>query len=66
MANPLLQQESSLPAFDSIGPAHVEPAIREVLEDNRQTLERLLDAGAAGWDGLVAPIERMQHRLART
>ncbi|HEX9772495.1 MAG TPA: M3 family metallopeptidase, partial [Steroidobacteraceae bacterium] len=25
----------------------------------------LLGAGAEGWDGLVAPIERMHHRLAR-
>ena len=29
-------------------------------------MQELLDSGAAGWDGIVVPIERMQHRLART
>jgi oligopeptidase A len=62
--NPLLAQ-TQLPAFGSIRPEHVEPAIREILADNRRLLAALLEAGAAGWDGIVAPIERMQHRLAR-
>ncbi len=37
-----------------------------MLEENRRGLQELLDAGAEGWDGIVVPIERMQHRLART
>lgn len=65
MDNSLLH-DAPLPAFRSIRPEHVEPAIRQVLDDNRRRLEELLDAGATGWDGIVAPIERMQHRLART
>jgi oligopeptidase A len=65
MDNPLLR-DAPLPAFAAIRPEHVEPAIREVLDENRRRLESLLDGGAAGWDGVVAPIERMQHRLART
>jgi oligopeptidase A len=65
MNNPLLH-DAPLPAFASIRAEHVETAIRQVLEDNRQRLQALLDSGASGWDGLVAPIERMQHRLART
>jgi oligopeptidase A len=65
MDNPLLR-DAPLPAFQSIRPGHVEPAIRQVLDDNRRQLEALLDSGATGWDGIVAPIERMQHRLART
>ncbi|HEX9207336.1 MAG TPA: M3 family metallopeptidase [Steroidobacteraceae bacterium] len=65
MDNPLLH-DAPLPAFQSIRPEHVEPAIRQVLDDNRRRLEALLDSGATGWDGIVAPIERMQHRLART
>ena len=64
MANPLLT-DAPLPLFPSIEPAHAEPAIRELLDANRRELQRLLDAGAAGWSGLVAPIERMHHRLAR-
>jgi oligopeptidase A len=65
MDNPLLQ-DATLPAFASIRPEHVEPAVRTVLDENRTRIAQLLDSGATGWDGIVAPIERMQHRLART
>ena len=65
MDNPLLH-DASLPAFLSIRPEHVEPAIRQVLDENRHDLQQLLGSGASGWDGIVVPIERMQHRLART
>ncbi|HET9693331.1 MAG TPA: hypothetical protein VFP48_03025, partial [Steroidobacteraceae bacterium] len=65
MNNPLLQ-EASLPAFGAIRAEHVEPAIRGVLDENRRRLQALLDSGASGWDGIVTPVERMQHRLART
>jgi len=65
MDNPLLH-DASLPAFLSIRPQHVEPAVRHVLDENRRGLQQLLESGASGWDGIVVPIERMQHRLART
>jgi oligopeptidase A len=65
MDNPLLQ-EAALPAFAAIRAHHVEPAVRRVLEQNRGQLQALTDSGASGWDGIVAPVERMQHRLART
>ena len=64
MDNPLLQ-DAPLPSFHAIRAEHVEPAIRQVLDENRRRLQELLDSGATGWDGIVAPIERMQHRLAR-
>jgi oligopeptidase A len=64
MSNPLLA-DTSLPQFSKIESDHVEPAIRQLLDANRQTLAALLAGGAEGWDGLVAPIERMHHRLAR-
>jgi oligopeptidase A len=66
MDNPLLQHDTPLPAFASIQPEHVEPAIRAVLDENRRTIGELLASDAAGWDAIIAPIERMQHRLART
>jgi oligopeptidase A len=65
MDNPLLR-DTHLPAFGSICAEHVEPAVRQVLDDNRHRLEELLASGATGWDGIVTPVERMQHRLART
>ncbi|NJD31559.1 MAG: M3 family metallopeptidase [Gammaproteobacteria bacterium] len=64
MTNPLLT-DSPLPRFSAIEAGHVEPAIHELLDGNRRQLAALLDDGAEGWDGLVAPIERMHHRLAR-
>jgi oligopeptidase A len=64
MSNPLLS-EAPLPEFPAITPAHVEPAIRGLLDANRRKLAALLKSGAAGWEGLVAPIERMHHRLSR-
>jgi oligopeptidase A len=64
MTNPLLSDQP-LPPFGAIEAAHVEPAVRELLAENRASIAALLDAGADGWDSLVAPIERMHHRLAR-
>jgi len=64
MANPLLT-EFAVPPFQSIEARHAEPAIRELLEENRRELQRLLASGASGWDGIVAPLERMHHRLSR-
>src|SRR5689334_2946045 len=66
MDNPLLHHATPLPDFGAIRPDHVEPAIRTVLEQNRGTIRDLLASGASGWNAVVAPIERMQHRLART
>jgi oligopeptidase A len=65
MSNPLLRTHPILPAFAAIRAEHAEPAIRELLAANRAELALLLDAGADGWESLVVPLERMQHRLAR-
>ena len=64
MTNPLLT-DAPLPRFTEIAPAHVEPAIRQLLDDNRAAIAALLAAGADRWDTLVEPIERMHHRLGR-
>jgi oligopeptidase A len=65
MTNPLLQSHE-LPPFSAIRPEHIEPAIREVLDQNRGKLQALLDAKANTWQTLVVPLEEMQHRLSRT
>ncbi len=65
MTNPLLESHD-LPPFSAIRPEHVEPAIRQLLDQNRAQLATLLDSNASTWEQLVVPLEEMQHRLART
>ena len=65
MTNPLLESHQ-LPPFSAIRPEHIEPAIRQVLDENRANLKALLDSNAATWASLVVPLEEMQHRLSRT
>ncbi|HEY4367946.1 MAG TPA: M3 family metallopeptidase [Steroidobacteraceae bacterium] len=65
MTNPLLQSHE-LPPFTAIRPEHIEPAIRQLLEENRTRLAALLESGANTWNSLVVPLEEMQHRLSRT
>ncbi len=63
MTNPLLTDQP-LPAFGAIEARHVEPAIRQLLDENRAEIAGLLATGADRWDTLVVPFERMHHRLA--
>lgn len=65
MTNPLLHSHE-LPPFNAIRPEHIEPAIRQLLDENRVRLAALLDANANSWQTLIVPLEEMQHRLSRT
>ena len=65
VTSPLLEL-SGLPRFDAIQPAHVEPAVRSLLEALRTTVERLQDDPAAPtWDNFVEPMENDSERLGR-
>jgi oligopeptidase A len=63
--NPLLAHDR-LPAFASIRPEHVEPAVRSQLDANRKALAEILASGAPTFAGIVEPVERLQHELNRT
>ncbi|MHB8622089.1 MAG: M3 family metallopeptidase [Sulfuricaulis sp.] len=64
-SNPLLDF-SPAPRFGAILPAHVAPALDQVLAENRRALERLLaTAGLGTWDNFAQPIEDMRERLSR-
>jgi oligopeptidase A len=65
MQNPLLA-ETTLPAFASIRPEHVEPAIRELLALNRARIEELAALAEPSFATLVEPLEELDHRLSRT
>jgi len=60
--NPLLS-ETALPLFDQIEIEHFEPAIDQVLADNRQLIEKLLERSADTWESLVYPLESADDRL---
>ncbi len=65
MSNPLLEM-TGLPPFSSIRAEHIEPAIDELLAQNRALVEQLLqDNDHYSWDNLIQPIEDMDERLSR-
>ena len=65
MTNPLLNQDG-LPSFSTILPSHVEPAIDQMLEENRQLIKELLASGEEPtWHSFVEPIEVAEDRLER-
>jgi oligopeptidase A len=65
MTNPLLTLRG-LPPFTAIQPQHVEPAVDEVLNDNRAAIARLLGGGHAyTWSDFVEPLEELADRLRR-
>lgn len=65
MDNPLLEPEG-LPAFSRIRPEHVAPAVREILQRNREGLRALLAATPApDWDRLVPALDEMDEALHR-
>ena len=63
--NPLLDF-SGLPRFDVVQPEHVTPAIRQLLDENRALIERLIaPETAATWDAFVQPMLDAGERLSR-
>ncbi|MBT3041788.1 MAG: oligopeptidase A [Candidatus Thiodiazotropha sp. (ex Codakia orbicularis)] len=56
-----------LPAFSSITPDMVEPAMDQLLQENRQTIQQLLSSQQEyTWKNLIEPLEKAEDRLSRT
>ncbi len=65
MTNPLLAQ-STLPLFASIDAQHVVPAVKQALNDYRQTVEKILSENTHfTWDNLCQPLEEASNQLSR-
>ncbi len=63
--NPLLSN-AVLPPFSQIKPEHVEPAVRQLIDEGRAHLQRLLaEVDVPTWDNLVAPLEAEDDKLER-
>lgn len=64
-ANPLLDFSTPTPHWERIQAAHLEPAIDQILAENRALVDQLLAAGDFSWEALVAPLEEAENRLHR-
>jgi oligopeptidase A len=65
MQNPLLNPDP-LPQFLQIRPEHVEPAVREVLSQNRARIDELAALTGPTFATLIEPLEELHHRVSRT
>ncbi|HQS58930.1 MAG: oligopeptidase A [Gallionellales bacterium 35-53-114] len=64
-SNPLLDF-SGLPRFPEVLPAHVTPAVDELLQHNRDVVARLLaDSAAPTWDNFVLPLDDANEKMSR-
>ncbi len=64
MENPLLSP-SLLPSFSSILPEHIEPALKQLVTQNRVQLAELLQQKNFTWDNLMVPLEEMSDRVMK-
>ena len=65
MTNPLLEHHP-LPPFSRIEAQHVEPAIRQLIDRNKQAIEELLqDQECCSWETLLQPLEQLGDELAQ-
>ena len=60
--NPLLAN-SVRPDFDTVSITDFEPALEQVLKENRQLVSELISKGASTWDSLAYPLEEADDRL---
>jgi oligopeptidase A len=64
VTNPLLEP-GKLPAFSQIEPAMIQPAIRQLIEQNRDAISSLAGQEQPDWDNLIKPLELMNDRLEK-
>ncbi len=65
MKNPLIHAEG-LPSFESIQASHIEPAIDQLLSENRTKVQSLLNnTNDYNWDNLLQKLEDMDDQLGR-
>ena len=62
LTNPLLEP-GSLPAFSKITPEIIQPAIEQLINQNRSAITKLTAQPALDWDNLIKPLSLMNDRL---
>ena len=64
MTNPLLAAHE-LPRFSEIQPEHIQPAIEQLLQQSRETVEQLVKQPQLSWDNFIVPLNEIGDRLHR-
>ncbi|MFK8068074.1 MAG: oligopeptidase A [Gammaproteobacteria bacterium] len=65
MTNPLLEK-TELPAFSKIKPEHIEPAIDQILAENKRRVKEILsDQNKPSWETTIEPLEDLDEKLSR-
>ena len=64
MSNPLLNPQG-LPEFSKIKPEHVQPAIRQLIQQCRDTVEQVLQQTTFTWQNFYLPLAEVNDRLSR-
>ncbi len=63
--NPFLS-DAELPDFPALQPQLVEPALTQILDDNRRAISNLLDEVIEPtWQSLILPLEELEDRLEK-
>jgi oligopeptidase A len=63
--NPLLDF-SGLPRYTEVQPEHVTPAVDQLLQHNRETVEQVLSNNAAPtWENFVLPLDDANEKMSR-
>jgi len=64
MDNPLLIK-SPLPVFSDIHPEDIEPAVKQIIAQNRLLIAQHLNQEKFTWDNLMAPLEEIDDKLSQ-
>jgi len=65
-SNPLLAPIDTLIDYAAVQPAHIEPAIRQLIDEARQAVEAAADPDLpASWQAIVEPLETATEKLWR-
>ena len=64
MSNPILEP-GTLPAFSKISPEMIEPAISELVAQNRSAIADLAKQENPDWNSLIEPLELMNDHLEK-
>ena len=64
MNNPLLDQQA-LPVFSQIKPELIQPAIEKIINDNRDSIKKLVLEDKPDWNNLINPLALMEDRLSK-